>query len=246
MIREQRRITKQGSDTVFRWRGASVSRLEGFSDAVFGFALTLLVVSLEVPKTFRELLHAMRGFVAFGACFFILFRVWERHYTFFRRYALEDPLTVSLNGLLLFIVLLFVYPLKFVFSLLFNGMLGLDGSAQNVSAILPTDVPSLFVIYGVGFGTVYLIFALLHGHAHRLRLALKLTEVEIRITLLELRHNLMLAGVGFVSVVLALLLPHSLTGFAGFAYFLIGVVEYVHGAAEGGLRRRTLNDAPEK
>ena len=29
--------------------GCEVSRIEGFSDAVFGFALTLLVVSLEVP-----------------------------------------------------------------------------------------------------------------------------------------------------------------------------------------------------
>ena len=32
-------------------RHRDVSRLEGFSDAVFGFALTLLVVSLEVPET---------------------------------------------------------------------------------------------------------------------------------------------------------------------------------------------------
>ena len=33
--------------------GREVSRLEGFSDAVFGFALTLLVVSLEVPEALK-------------------------------------------------------------------------------------------------------------------------------------------------------------------------------------------------
>lgn len=40
----------------FRIRSREVSRLEGLSDAVFGFGITLLVVSLEVPKTFDELM----------------------------------------------------------------------------------------------------------------------------------------------------------------------------------------------
>jgi hypothetical protein len=39
----------------FRWRGREVSRLEALSDAVFGFAITLLAVTLE-PHRLRDAL----------------------------------------------------------------------------------------------------------------------------------------------------------------------------------------------
>src|ERR671920_1754514 len=74
----------------FRWRGEDVSRIEGFSDAVFAFAVTLLVVSLEVPNTFDELLATMRGFVAYAITGWLLYSVWFDHYIFFRRFGLQD------------------------------------------------------------------------------------------------------------------------------------------------------------
>ena len=42
-----------------------VNRIEAFSDAVFGFALTLLVVSLEVPRTFGDMMASVRALPAF-------------------------------------------------------------------------------------------------------------------------------------------------------------------------------------
>ena len=80
----------------------------------------LLVVSLEVPHTFTELWTAMREFFAFAICFALLFQVWWRHFNFFRRYGLEDATTIVLTGVLLFVVLFYVYPLTFVFKLVID------------------------------------------------------------------------------------------------------------------------------
>jgi|SRR6266849_3036883 len=69
MIREKLIDKGIGDNKKFRWRSHEISRTEGLSDAVFGFAITLLVVSLEVPRTYGELMQTMRGFGSFAICF---------------------------------------------------------------------------------------------------------------------------------------------------------------------------------
>src|SRR5580692_990924 len=115
-----------GTEPGFHWRGQEITRFEGLSDAVFGFAITLLIVSLEVPRTFDELLGTMRGFGAFAICFALLIAIWYKQYLYFRRYGLEDTFTIIWNSALLFVVLFYVYPLKFLFSLLFNSWTGIS------------------------------------------------------------------------------------------------------------------------
>jgi uncharacterized membrane protein len=39
--------------------------------------VTLLVVSLEVPKTFSQLHDVMRGFVGFGISFVLVLSIWR-------------------------------------------------------------------------------------------------------------------------------------------------------------------------
>ena len=78
----------------FQLRGQEINRIEAVSGVVFGFALTLLVVSLEVPHTYADLINAMRGFPAFVLTFAALMYVWVRHYYFFHYYGLDDLATI--------------------------------------------------------------------------------------------------------------------------------------------------------
>jgi uncharacterized membrane protein len=79
MVREKAIAKDIGRGEEFRWRGHEITRIEGLSDAVFAFAVTLLVVSLEVPKTFTELAETMHGFGAFLVSFLLLFASQLRH-----------------------------------------------------------------------------------------------------------------------------------------------------------------------
>jgi uncharacterized membrane protein len=162
----------------FHWRGGEIARLEGLSDAVFAFAVTLLIVSLEVPKTFHELMAIMRGFVAFAICFALLMQVWYEQYRFFRRYNLQDSPSTILNCILLFVVLFYVYPLKFLFSNLVNGWMGV----QVENGLTARELPQLMAIFSAGYLAVSAIFVLLFGHALRRRAALDLSAMEIFLT----------------------------------------------------------------
>src|SRR5271166_4013115 len=149
----------------FRWRAGEITRLEAFCDVIFGFAITLLVVSLEVPHTYAELMADLRGFLPFAVCFAQLVMIWRTHYKFSRRYGLEDPYTVFLNMVLLFLVLFYVYPLKFVFTLLFAQLTGTyvpDGLGWHEGSVLMR-------MYAVGFASVFLLFVLMYAHAYKFR-----------------------------------------------------------------------------
>ena len=249
MIREQLMKKHMGKPTDFRWRGHEVTRIEGFSDAVFAFAVTLLVVSLEVPKTFCELLDAMLGFVAFAICFALLILVWYEHYTFFRRYGFQDGYTVVLNAALLFVVLFYVYPLKFLFSLLISELLdapikqiiltnGCSPADFVFGVTNATQASSLLIIFGLGYMAVALVFALLYLHAYRRRAELELNELEVFDTRESIGSQLLNIGVGVVSLFIVALGGGNFLAGAGLVYVLIGPLQTIHGTFMGRRRRK--------
>ena len=200
----------------FRLRGREVTRLESFSDAVFGFALTLLVVSLDVPKSFDDLIATMRGFPAFAICFLLLALIWNTHYKFCRRYGLQDGTARFLTCVLLFLVLFYVYPLKFLFNLSITGLL--FGAGPPISMTL-SQFSTLLVIYGLGFAAVYGAITLLYLHAYRLRDALELNELEKFDTRYQIFRVLTLTAVGLIAAFLASI-PAS-RSWSSFSYILL-------------------------
>jgi uncharacterized membrane protein len=206
----------------FRFRGHEVKRIETLSDAVFAFAVTLLIVSLEVPKTFEELVQSMKGFAAFAICFTLLMLVWHQQHIFFRRYALDDTITIVLNSMLLFIVLFYVYPLKFLFSLLFSDNIYPPG--KNPFSIKDSQFPQLMVIYGLGYVIIYSIFFLLYQHALRKKGHLQLSRLEVFDTRTKIMEQLTMVAIGGCSVILAMALARKYVVVSGLFYMTIGPV----------------------
>jgi uncharacterized membrane protein len=232
MFRKHLISSRTSREPGFQWRGGEVTRLEGFTDAVFAFAVTLLVVSLEVPKTFPELLVAMRGFFAFGVCFALLANVWYQHYRFFRRYALESPWAVFLNCVLLFFVLFYVYPLKFLFAIVFGS-----------SEISASETRALFTIWSLGYAAVFAVFSLLYLHAWRIRAQLELTPLETMRTQVSLLDHVAMVVISLLSTALARTVPDRYVGIAGYIYFLVPIYFTVaHSIA--GRRERQFQSSP--
>ena len=204
-------------------------RLEGFSDAVFGFAATLLVVTLEVPLTYAELERSLWGFVPFTLSFLALVLLWTTHHAFFRRYGLADRPTTALNSILLFVVLFYVYPLKFMTTSLYEDVLGRRPFEESTRFRGPEDVGGMFLVYGLGFAAVFACYALLYRHAARQEKVLGLTPLQLHEARALSRHYWILSGVGMLSMALATAGIGLRWGVPGFVYGLIGPLTWWHG-----------------
>ena len=239
MIRNYLKGDKMVSEHGFRYRGVSSSRLEGLTDAVFGFSITLLVVSLQVPGSFIELQTSMYGFLGFILAAMIIFMFWNDHYQFFLRYGLEDTKTKFLNFIFLFLILFYVYPLKFLFniigttlSLIISNLFNNNSAAYAIKVaeyketmiLSDNEWFSLLLSYGIGVILIYLVFFLLYKNAFKFKNELELNELEVFETKVSLYSFAVMALIPVTSIFLLGILPAESIGYAGMIYCLYGVI----------------------
>lgn len=199
-------------------RERDITRVEAFSDAIIAFAATLLVVSLDAPRTFDELVNNLYGFLPFGLSFAALFFIWIVHTTLFRRYPLNDKPSILLNGLLLFTVLFYVYPLKFLAA----SFVSIFSPRAGVAIGTFGHLRDLFMLYAVGWMVVFTLFALLYRRAWQTREQLALTPVEAYDAVTWSRHYVGFTLAGALSFVIAFLGIGTRWGLPGIAYASIG------------------------
>ena len=212
----------------FRLRSESMTRLEVFSDTAFAFAMTMLVISVDsVPKNHDEMILALKSIPAFALSFGNIAFFWWAHRSWSQRYGLEDRISTCLTLTMIFAILVYVYPLKLIFSSLFSFLTG--GWLPNEYEIrVYTDHSSLFVIYGLGYALLTLIIYLLYCHALNRSDYLALDQKELNQTRISRICWAYHPVFGLASAAYAWLLPPNYGTFAGFVFFGLFVCVPLH------------------
>jgi len=188
-------------------RGNEIYRVEALSDAVFAFTVSLLIMSLEVPKTFSELKHIMLQFFPFLATVSLVFFFWYLQNNYFRSYGLNDGKVILLNLSLLVLLLFYVYPLKFLFSLLLGFVLHINYfeavTAKGETVILQQEFPALILYFSAGYAVIWLIFYQLYHHVSVQKQKLQLSVFELVVLKSQQRDALVQVMIGIASILFA-------------------------------------------
>lgn len=204
-------------------------RVDAFIDAAFAFTVTLLVVAnSDVPRNMGEMLHALRGIPAFAAAFGQVVYFWKAHLTWRRDYDVADTTAFWLSMLLVFLVLIFVYPLEMLYSSAFSA---LSGGWLPSGWVLQhdSDLKALFMAFGLVFALLSGAVAMLYLHSSR-----RLSDVRGKRATVWVGTWSFSASIGLLVTLLAWALPAHVSGLSGFCLGLLGL----QGLVAGSIKRR--------
>ncbi len=217
-------VTNTHTRDGFLLRGAEMTRLETFVDAAFAFAVTLLVIGGgdTIPASYDEFLLAMQRVPAFALCFGTVAFFWYAHNTWSRRYGLEDGRSTFLSLVLIFVVLVFVYPLMAIYSGAFLFLPGVTTeSAFNYASV--EDFRDVLIVFGLGYSSLSSVIALLNWHALSVADDIGLSPTERFDTVTTIQFWLASTLIPLGSIVVALFAQGVWLAAAGCFYGVFGI-----------------------
>lgn len=208
-------------------------RLDAFVDAAFAFAVALLVAGGgDPPTTLAEMQGMLLSAPAYGASFALIVMFWLSYRDIGRLWPLRDGLSTALSLGVVFVVLLYVFPLRLMMQSALHALSGgiLPGG-DLISRI--QDLRFLYVAYGAGCLSLSLLFAALYRHHLKQGAASPVQAVSARIWI---QNWMILSGASLASIVVALTTPDSIAPWSGGLVYmsvpaLIGISSVFHARA---------------
>lgn len=179
--------------------GSALTRLDAFVDAAFAFAVTLLVIGGgAVPADYAQLERAIANAPAFLIGFALITMFWHAHVRWRGYGARTGFLPFLLSLAIVFLVLVYVYPLRVMAISLVEFATGEIRTIRSAG-----EVGSLFALYGLGFMAMSLAIAALFATSLRQ----PLDETQRMGVTGEIGVWLIHAGAGALSALLSRLAP---------------------------------------
>lgn len=196
-------------NTPHRRRVLSKDRMEGFSDGVYGFAATLLVLDLALrpPGTpLEQVLHAWPSYLAYVVSFLTIGVSWLLHTALTDQLARVDSLFLRLNLLVLIAVVFLPFPTGLIADALRRD----DISGERVYVTM----------YGLTLLAIGLLGSTLDAYARHEQLYSPATEGE---ELHRERRKRLPVVIGYViAILIGLLLPVAAVAlYFGLAVYLV-------------------------
>ena len=204
----------------FRQRGVDMNRLETFTDAAFAFSVTLIVISVDdLPRSYEEFIEALKFVPSFLVCFSQLMLFWWAHHVWSRRFGLEDGLSMFLSLCLVATVLVYIFPLRVIFTVFFS--FATQGWLPPPFNLNLNELGVMFVVFGSGFALMSGLVAGLNFVALRAASELCLNAVERYDTATDILIWIIVGLTGLLSVAIALI--SNFSPIAGYAYWTLAI-----------------------
>lgn len=207
-----------------RLRGLAMTRIETFADAAFAFAVTLLVISVDdVPRSFEEMVTALKSTPVFLFASAQIFLFWFAHRNWSRIYGLDDKVAVILTLLLVLSLLVMVFPLRIVYGF---------GAADITNDWIPSpftldpelwldELRLIFIMFGVSWAWLSGVIVAMFVYSLKQRVHLDLNDAELDNANSHIWAFAILGFAGILSIVIALTVSSEWVKLAGYQYFLL-------------------------